>query len=60
MEGFDRTLLNSLYSQPNFQKNYGKYFPEINHYHASAKWQTSLSMTILVGVHWLVDSWYYF
>lgn len=49
MEGFDTSLLASLYNQPSFAEHYGQWYPDIGEYQIPAKWQTSLSMAVNVG-----------
>ncbi|CDR39500.1 CYFA0S03e04082g1_1 [Cyberlindnera fabianii] len=49
MEGFDTSLLASLYNQDVFQKNYGEYYPDIDQWQIPAKWQLGLSMSSHVG-----------
>lgn len=49
MEGFDTNLLNSLYSFPDFQETFGKYYESAGEYQVPARWQTGLSMAVNCG-----------
>ncbi|KFA71068.1 hypothetical protein S40288_05539 [Stachybotrys chartarum IBT 40288] len=48
MEGFDMTLLNSLYAYPPFQRQFGEQLPD-GSYELTAEWQSGLSNGALCG-----------
>lgn len=48
MEGYDTSLLNSLFALPVFQKKFGS-LNSLGNYEIPSKWQISLNMCIFVG-----------
>ncbi|KAL6857677.1 hypothetical protein ACO1O0_005119 [Amphichorda felina] len=48
MEGFDTSLMNSFYAQPQFQKRYGTPGSD-GEYHIPAPWQAALSNAVRIG-----------
>lgn len=49
MEGYDLTLLNSMYGFDAFNRKFGDYFPSIGKYQVPAKWQTGIAMAYSCG-----------
>ncbi|KAI5961233.1 MAL1 [Candida pseudojiufengensis] len=54
MEGYDTSLLASMYSNDSFKLQFGNYYSDIDQYQVPAKWQTAFSMgyqtTQLIGL----------
>ncbi|GME79742.1 unnamed protein product [Ambrosiozyma monospora] len=49
MEGYDISLLTSLYAFPGFAEKFGTYYPDKGEWQIPTKWQTSLSLSANVG-----------
>ncbi|SCU99272.1 LANO_0F01332g1_1 [Lachancea nothofagi CBS 11611] len=49
MEGYDTTLLSSLFALPAFAQKFGNWNPVAQVYEVPAKWQTALSMCTNIG-----------
>lgn len=49
MEGYDTSLLSSLYALPAFARRFGSYNEVSGIYEVPARWQTALSMCVNVG-----------
>ncbi|CUM48579.1 unnamed protein product [Debaryomyces tyrocola] len=49
MEGYDKNLINSLYTVPAFAEKYGDWFEDSSQYQIPAKWQIALSMGAYAG-----------
>ena len=49
MEGYDTILIGSFFAYPQFKKAYGTWYPDLNEYVVSTKWQNAIGVAAGIG-----------
>ncbi|KAI1323465.1 sugar transporter [Xylariaceae sp. FL0255] len=59
MEGYDTILIGSFFAYPEFNKKYGKWYPDLQEYQISGPWQTGLNQASTAGaiIGGLINGW---